>query len=203
MTTKSRRPGRKTSTKEIDIREIRDSYEQTLAIVDAAVTGALIGGVAPLSFQATLSYWFLHCACGSRSKSAADFEKWTLDLALVWEPVLCAIYKFACDFEGDIDDCGEVQELDYLRNSCGIKSMGLSEFDEHRHSKKAVQLTEWLMNTLGADEKRLTLSVELSFLVTWFKIAALINDADEDVYMTVRQYVPLVFKAYNEVLLNV
>lgn len=202
MKRKSTSRERQSGSKRDEMSDLRESFEQTLLVVDATVTGAVIAGVAPQAFEAVLSYWFLHCAVGSRSRSKEVFQKWTSDLTLVWEPVLRCIMEFVNDFEGELDDCGELAELKYLQETCGVRKAELLELEERRHSKKAVEILEWLMNTLGADEKLLMVAVEMSFLVTWFKIAALAKDVEDDVYLIVRQYLPAVYRSYNEVMAN-
>ena len=59
MKSKTTTTKRRARSAGVDLTQLEESIDRTIAVVDAAVTGAIIGGVAPQAFEAVLSYWFL------------------------------------------------------------------------------------------------------------------------------------------------
>lgn len=192
-TTKARRGNNE------ELEKIENEFQNTLLIIEGAVTGGLIAGIAPSAFLAALSYHFLICAAGTRSGSDSTFESWTTDLSIAWEPVLNAVMDFVDDFENELLDVGELEELEALREECRVRPAKLSEIEERRECDRACHVLEWVMNTLSRLDTQ-ALIVEMAYLVVWFKVAALAGDTDDETYVIVRQYIPAVFAEYNPVL---
>jgi hypothetical protein len=180
--------------------ELKHSFDSISNLVDGAVTGGILGGIPAATFLPILSYWFMHSASQTRGKTKEDFDKWTTDLDIAWDPLITAIENFADEFDGLVEELGEEEELEFLRPRSGEEYFDLSEFEQRRFQKKASELLEWLMDTISADEEALSLIIEMSLIVTYFKVAALCHDVEDQVYQIVRQYTPLIVQVYDGVL---
>src|SRR5271155_1992172 len=99
------------------------SFEQTLVLMDAAVTGAILGGVPPQMFELVLSQCFLRVALTNRNGSRPEQEisNWISREEHVWIPVLLQLAFFVNEFHGEVKDKGELHELDSLRRECQIR----------------------------------------------------------------------------------
>lgn len=175
--------------------DLRESFEQTLSVLDSAVTGAILAGLPPKAFDATLSYTFLDIASHARNKSKLQFQKWTSSPRVIWQPVLDIALELAADASADDCDPVFIEELDYLRES-GVFNGPLSEIEEQRYNNQAVSIIHWAMNILGRDPRLLSISVEMALLVTWFKCSALWGETDDEIYAIVRVAIPEIFERY-------
>ncbi|CAN5189924.1 hypothetical protein BH11CYA1_BH11CYA1_48740 [soil metagenome] len=177
-------------------------FEEVLAIVDTTVTGAILGGVHPIAFEALLSIWFLRFALTGRIGKTSDkhFDKWC-EIDRVWTPVVSRVMDFVEDFEGVIKPTADCAELDYLRKECKIRDRKQSEIEKRRDGKRAIQTMEWLLFTFGKRAEPIDESlVELAYLVVWFKLAVLLKQTDDETYLIVRQNWLAVQHAYAEVM---
>lgn len=204
MKTKTKHAAPKRKSKQDNNRaeaeRLNHSLESISNLVDGAVTGGILGGIPAAAFLPILSYWFMDSACKSRDKTLEDFQRWTTDLDVAWDPVIQVIEEFAEEFDGSVDELGEREELQFLRPRSGADYFELSEFEQHRFQKKASEVLEWVMDTILADEEVLSLIVEMSLLVAYFKVAALCGDIEDQVYMLIRQYTPMIVTVYDDLL---
>lgn len=186
----------------IATRQLTAQFEEILAIVDTTVTGAILGGVHPVSFEALLSIWFLRFALTGRIGKTSDkhFDKWC-DIDRVWTPVVSRVMDFVDDFDGEIKATADCAELNFLRKECKIRDRKQVEIERRRDGKKAIITIEWLLFTFGKRAEPIDESlVELAFLVVWFKLAALLKQTDDESYLIVRQNWLTVQQTYSEVM---
>lgn len=186
----------------IATKQLTAQFEEILSIVDTTVTGAILGGVHPVAFEALLSIWFLRFALTGRIGKTSDkhFDKWC-DVDRVWTPVVSRVMDFVEDFDGEIKPTADYAELDFLRKECKIRDKKQAEIEERRDGKRAILTIEWLLFTFGKRAEPIDESlVELSFLIVWFKLAALLKQTDDESYLIVRQNWLSVQQAYSEVM---
>lgn len=179
--------------------ETDEDFEQTFAVVDAAFTSALIGGISPHCLRGTLSYGFLNVASTSRDLDEETHEKWVSESDLIWEPVLSGVIEFVETFTGDLILEEIESEVDVLRDECNVVPFALSELEERRHNTMAYRILEWTMDALARQLSRAE-HVELALLTEWFKIGALIDDIALEDYAIVRYNALSVRETYNAVL---
>ena len=108
---------------------------------------------------------------------------------------------FVDDFDGEIKPNTDYSELNYLRKECKISNNKLTEIDNRRNGNKAIRTMDWLLFTFGKRAEAIEESLlELSFLVVWFKLVALLKQADDEDYLIVKQNWLLIHQTYNEVM---
>ncbi len=115
-------------------------------------------------------------------------------------PVLQLICEFARQFDGELVDLGEIDELQYLRNTCDVRDTELTDQQEKFLNDRAVLISEWLVSGLSADPDFSPHVCELAFLVIWLKVAALAGLVEERVYAVAKQNIAVLFKSYDEFL---
>lgn len=186
----------------IATKQLTAQFEEILSIVDSTVTGAVIGGVHPVAFEALLSIWFLRFALNRRIGKTSDkhFDKWC-DIDRVWTPLLDRVMDFVDDFDGEIKATADCAELDFLRKECKIRDKKQTEIDKRRDGNRAIQTMEWLLFTFGKRVELIDESlVELAFLIVWFKLAVLLKQTDDETYLIIRQNWLAVQQAYSEAM---
>lgn len=179
---------------------INDPFDTEFHVVDAAVSGALIGGLDPNSFNSTLSFFFLHTIAETRKLDQSDFDRWTMDADFVWYPILDAVKNFCDNFKGPLDSTG-LRELKFLKENCGIRKSELSEIEAHRQSnetKDVIEYTLTLMSKTGYD----AIALEKSLFLAWVKTAVLSDQLEERTFLIVRQNMPTIFEMYDDILWN-
>ena len=187
-------------------RQAVDSFERTLAVVDAAITGAVLGGLDPEHFSAILSLWFLRISWGRfvGDKTADEFDEWiqASDPDTIWMPVIERVFELLDEYEGELEFKGELElDIDPVRKFIAKKTKKkVSELEERRQYSSAVQVVEWLLNNLMKDGKHPESTVEICFLVSWFKMMVLIEKIELEDYLLVKQNWLQVQAAYGEVM---
>jgi hypothetical protein len=69
----------------------------------------------------------------------------------------------------------------------------------NRQGKTSFKLIEWLLNTMHPNTPAEALAFELGCLVTYFKIAALLDVDKEPIYVILRQHLPSAFEHYDQI----
>ncbi len=175
-------------------------FDWAFAVIDGAVSGAILAGVHPYAFEPVLSFWFLRCAGTTRNKPEKVIESWLKDLDAAFDPILTRIAGFARSYRGDLSDCGEEKELEKLI-SASQSSRGIpSDLELRRQNRQAVAVIEWGLEVLSRKEKLPAYLVELALIVEYLKVAAMSEDVDESIYLVVKQSIPAVGQAYEDVL---
>ncbi len=171
-------------------------FERALAIIDAAITGALYSGIAPFSFEAVLCFEFMRVAAGLREKSNEELEQWMN--ADIFGQVVQAIINVFEDARENVVDAMEADQFFALRAVCNDQE--LSVFELNRENEIALSIIEWSILKIAEDEELEMVLVELALLVCWLKVAALGGSIDAETYIKVRHDPPRLLMSYHDVL---
>lgn len=171
-------------------------FERALAVVDAAITGALYAGIAPFSFEAVLCFEFMRVAAGLREKPDDELEKWMKDD--IFGQVVEAIMNVFEDARENVVDAMEADQFFALRAIC--QDDELSVFELNRENEIALAIIEWAILKIAEDEELEMVLVELALLVCWMKVAALGGSIEAETYIKVRHDPPRLLMSYHDVL---
>lgn len=193
-------------TKITATQQAQDRFERTLAVLDATITGAVFGGLSPSYFEAILSLWFLRVSWGRCVGKGTEesFEEWSIrsDPNRIWTPVLERVDKYIDDFEGELQDNGDLRlDVDPLLEFLDKKpKKKLSEIQERREYQTAIKTVEWLLNNLMRDNSVPESTLEICLLVVWYKCAVLSWEVAPEDYLLVKQNWLQVQGAYGEIM---
>lgn len=188
------------STSRYDPDSASNMFDHCFGVIDGAVTGAIMAGMHPLSFEPVLAFWFLNVAARTRLKSNQVTESWITGKQDVFDLVLKAVADFARSYNGELDDRGEEQELNQLAAGVRTDRPVPVALELRRQNEQATEIITWVLDVLSRNSDLPGALVELAFLVEWLKVASLSADVDEKIYLVVKQSVPMVCAAYEPVL---
>ena len=176
------------------MKEMGERFERALAVVDAAITGALFAGIEPYSFEPVLSYSFIRVAADIRGDN--KFETWMA--SDVFDKVIEAITDVFEHASENVVDALSADQFFALRDAC--ENNDLSIFEERREQEIALSIIDWSLLRICDDEALEMILVELILLVAWFKVAALAGNVEAETYLKVRNDAPRLLMAYHDVL---
>jgi hypothetical protein len=175
-----------------------DMFEYAFAVVDSAVTGAILAGLHPSCIEPVLAFWFLSAAAKVRNKTADTATSWLK--GDVFDAVLQAVARFARSYEGKRRDRGEAEELAHIIELSRAERPAPTRLELKGQNKQAMDIVEWALGIVGQTAAMPSEIVELVLLIEWLKVAAMAPDVDEEIYCVVRQSAPLVRQAYDPIL---
>lgn len=173
-----------------------ERFDRALAILDAAITGALFAGIEPFSFEAVLCFQFMNVAAGLRDKTQDDVELWLK--SDMFGRVVEAVMTVFEDARENVVDAREADAFFALRSVC--QDNDLSIFERNRENEIALSIVDWAILKIAEDDELEMILVELALLVSWMKVAALGGSIEAETYIKVRHDPPRLLMAYHEVL---
>lgn len=182
----------------VDAEASADMFEYACAVIDSAVTGAILAGLHPSCIEPVLAFWFLNVAAGARNKPADTTISWLK--GDVFDAVLEAVARFARSYEGKRRDRGEAEELARIIELSHAERPAPTRLELKGQNKQATDIVEWAIGIVSQTAAMPSETVELVLLIEWLKVAAMAPDVDEEIYCVVRQSAPLVCRAYEPIL---
>jgi hypothetical protein len=195
-TLKKRQHGSAVSSADAQLRA--DMFEYAWAVIDSAVTGAILAGMHPSSIEPALAFWFLNVAAENRNEPPETATTWLR--ANVFNAVLEAVAGFARSYAGQRKDRGEAEELAQIIELARTDRPDPTKLEQKGQNKQATDIMEWTLAILSQTAAMPADIVELVLLIEWLKVAAMAPDVDEEIYCIVRQSAPVVYRAYEPIL---
>jgi hypothetical protein len=176
-------------------------FDKVFAVIDSAISAAIIAGVHPGAFEAEISFWFLKLASRALPPSDQRLRRWMQDLDTCLTPVIDSVERFAQTYDGYLRDLGEADEFDQL-SACvpNIEFFDMNELDRHRQTKQVVQIMQWIESVLSRCTEASDQDFSAAFLLEFLKLLALSGGIERQAYLTVKQSMPVLCGIYRDAL---
>lgn len=193
---------------EASAEELLEGFEQAFGVIDAAISASLISGVPVRSFLTPVCASFLSIASHGRGVSEETTAEWFENPGTIWEPLTEACKQVIDDLAEEVgEEFSELDELEQLRSLVDTSDFDESEDedeaeeqteDEQAALETAENVLEWVL--VGIKPDLPTIAVEYALLVTYLKLEALRNRAEDIDFYIARESFYEVFSAYGPVL---
>jgi hypothetical protein len=180
---------------------VSGEFDKAFAIIDSAVSAAIIAGIHPGAFEPEISFLFLKLAANAVPLSEQRLLRWMKDLDSSLTPVIDSVERFAASYDGYLQDLGEANEFDQLSGYVtDIDFFDMNELDRHRQAKQVDQVIEWISTVLPRCSEATDPDLEVAFLLEFLKLLALSGGIDREAYLTVKQSMPALCGIYRDAL---